>query len=403
VPRRSRLSVPLALACALLALAPAPAARAQDAAALVARLNAQMRHAGPAAGAYVLDLTSGRQLFAWRPDAPRSPASVEKLYTTSTALLKLGPDTTLGTTVLGQGTLAPDGTWQGDLYLKGGGDPTLSADRVGALATQLEATGVTRVSGSILGDESMFDSSRGSYDTTFAYDPDIGGVLGALTIGRGFSADGQPALAAAKRLAADLRADGVRVIGRTGTGTAPASAQPLATTASAPIRELIALTNVPSDNYLAETLLKDLGARFGGAGTTAAGVGVVQAQMAALGLHPRIVDGSGLSRADLTTPRQVVRLLARMHAQPLAGAFEGSLPVAGRTGTLVHRMRGTAAQDRCEAKTGTLIGVSSLAGLCSSAGGHVLAFAFLMNRVGQTPAHRAQDAMTAALATYSGA
>jgi serine-type D-Ala-D-Ala carboxypeptidase/endopeptidase (penicillin-binding protein 4) len=403
VPRRSRFSVPLALACALLALAPVPAARAQDAAALVARLNAQMRHAGPAAGAYVLDLTSGRQLFAWRPDAPRPPASVEKLYTTSTALLKLGPDTTLGTTVLGQGTLAPDGTWQGDLYLKGGGDPTLSADRVGALATQLEATGVTRVSGSILGDESMFDSSRGSYDTTFAYDPDIGGVLGALTIGRGFSADGQPALAAAKRLAADLRADGVRVIGRTGTGTAPASVQPLATTASAPIRELIALTNVPSDNYLAETLLKDLGARFGGAGTTAAGVGVVQAQMAALGLHPRIVDGSGLSRADLTTPRQVVRLLARMHAQPLAGAFEGSLPVAGRTGTLVHRMRGTAAQDRCEAKTGTLIGVSSLAGLCSSAGGHVLAFAFLMNRVGQTPAHRAQDAMTAALATYSGA
>jgi D-alanyl-D-alanine carboxypeptidase/D-alanyl-D-alanine-endopeptidase (penicillin-binding protein 4) len=403
LPRRSRLSVPLALACALLALALAPAARAQDAAALVARLNAQMRHAGPAAGAYVLDLTSGRQLFAWRPDAPRPPASVEKLYTTSTALLKLGPDTTLGTTVLGQGTPAPDGTWQGDLYLKGGGDPTLSADRVGALATQLEATGVTRVSGSILGDESMFDSARGSYDTAFAYDPDIGGVLGGLTIGRGFSTDGQPALAAAKRLAADLRADGVRVVGRTGTGTAPVGAQPLATTTSAPIRDLIALTNVPSDNYLAETLLKDLGARFGGAGTTAAGVGVVQAQMAALGIHPRIVDGSGLSRADLTTPRQVVRLLARMHAEPLAGAFEGSLPVAGRTGTLVHRMRGTAAQDRCEAKTGTLIGVSSLAGLCSSAGGHVLAFAFLMNRVGQTSAHRAQDAMTAALATYSGA
>jgi serine-type D-Ala-D-Ala carboxypeptidase/endopeptidase (penicillin-binding protein 4) len=193
------------------------------------------------------------------------------------------------------------------------------------------------------------------------------------------------------------------VVGRTAAAPAPPAALPLATLASAPVRTLIALTNVPSDNYYAETLLKDLGARFGGAGTTAAGAGVVTAQMASLGIHPRVVDGSGLSRADRTTPRQVVRLLARMHAQPVAGAFEGSLPLAGRTGTLVRRMRGTPAQDRCEAKTGTLIGVSSLAGVCSSAGGHVLAFAFLMNRAGQASAHREQDLMTAALARYSGA
>jgi D-alanyl-D-alanine carboxypeptidase/D-alanyl-D-alanine-endopeptidase (penicillin-binding protein 4) len=149
-------------------------------------------------------------------------------------------------------------------------------------------------------------------------------------------------------------------------------------------------------------LVKDLGAQFGGAGTTAAGVAIVRAQLASFGLHPQIVDGSGLSRADRTTPREVVRLLARMHDQDVGGAFEGSLAVAGRTGTIRTRMRGTPAQDRCKAKTGTLIGISALAGLCQAAGGHTIAFAMLMNRAGVGRAHRVQDHITSAIARYDG-
>jgi D-alanyl-D-alanine carboxypeptidase/D-alanyl-D-alanine-endopeptidase (penicillin-binding protein 4) len=87
-----------------------------------------------------------------------------------------------------------------------------------------------------------------------------------------------------------------------------------------------------------------------------------------------------------------------MHGQGVAGAFEGSLPVAGRTGTLRRRMRATAAQDRCRAKTGTLVGVSALAGLCDTAGGGTVGFAFLMNGAGIYTARRAQDRMTAAIA-----
>ena len=124
--------------------------------------------------------------------------------------------------------------------------------------------------------------------------------------------------------------------------------------------------------------------------------------MNALGLHPRVFDGSGLSRADHTTPRQVVRLLGRMHALPLAPVFEASLPVAGHTGTLATRMRRTAADGRCDAKTGSEIGVSGLAGICSAAGGHTIAFAFLMNGIGVDGARRLQDRMTAAIARYSG-
>ena len=109
-------------------------------------------------------------------------------------------------------------------------------------------------------------------------------------------------------------------------------------------------------------LLKGLGARFGGRAARPPAPASCAPTLARLGVHPRIADGSGLSRANRTTPRQVVRLLERMHGQEVAGAFEASLAVAGRTGTIRRRMRGTAAAGRCRVKTGTLIDVSALAG-----------------------------------------
>jgi D-alanyl-D-alanine carboxypeptidase/D-alanyl-D-alanine-endopeptidase (penicillin-binding protein 4) len=88
--------------------------------------------------------------------------------------------------------------------------------------------------------------------------------------------------------------------------------------------------------------------------------------------------------------------------EPWFDSFYRSLPLAGRTGTLRKRMRGTAAHGRCRAKTGTLVGVSALAGYCRSANRHRLAFAVLMNRVNVFSARRAQDRIAAALASYSG-
>jgi serine-type D-Ala-D-Ala carboxypeptidase/endopeptidase (penicillin-binding protein 4) len=328
---------------------------------------------------------------------------VEKLYTTSAALMRFGPEATLKTTVSGSGFMDPDGVWRGNLYLRGGGDPTLDRDDLARLASDLSAAGIVRVDGSVLGDETRFDTLRGSYDSGGAYDSDMGGVLGALTLNRGFAKNGKPATYAAGQLAKVLRGEGIRVEGRSGAGVTPGDATQLASVESPPMSDLVRLTNVPSDNFLAETLVKDLGAQFGDAGTTVAGVGVVRTTLARIGVHPQIVDGSGLSRADRTTPRDVVRLLEQMHHQELAGSFESSLAVAGRTGTIRKRMRGTPAQDRCRAKTGTLIGVSSLAGLCTAAGGHTIAFAMLMNRAGVTRAHSVQDRITTAIARYDGA
>ena len=158
--------------------------------------------------------------------------------------------------------------------------------------------------------------------------------------------------------------------------------------------------NQPSDNYIAEMLSKGLGSQFGGEGSTQAGGAVVREALDAYGISPTIADGSGLSRANRTTPREVVTLLESLDESELQAPFDASLAVIGRNGTVSRRMRGTPAQDRCHAKTGTLRDVSALAGYCTTAGGERVAFAFLMNGVYPSSARAVQDRMTVALARY---
>jgi D-alanyl-D-alanine carboxypeptidase/D-alanyl-D-alanine-endopeptidase (penicillin-binding protein 4) len=182
---------------------------------------------------------------------------------------------------------------------------------------------------------------------------------------------------------------------------APAAARPLAIVDSPTLAQLLGLMLPPSDNFFAETLIKDLGARFARAGTTAAGAGVVRATISAsFGIDPQVVDGSGLSRADRTSAAQVAGLLVALAPSVHGAVLRGDLAVAGHNGTLAHRMRGTGAQGRCEGKTGTLIGVSNLAGYCSSARGHLLAFAFFNDGIAIELAHLVQDRMAIALAGY---
>ncbi|TMM02569.1 MAG: D-alanyl-D-alanine carboxypeptidase/D-alanyl-D-alanine-endopeptidase [Actinobacteria bacterium] len=394
-----RVCVVLALLAGLFAC-PSPAG-AVDGEWLRAKLAREMRLAGPGAGAYVVDLTGERALFATREDVPRPPASVEKLYTTATALLRFGPDATLDTQV--EASAPPDfeGVVDGDLWLRGGGDPTLTKVELDVLAAQLTAKGLTGVRGGVAGDGTVFDQFPGSYRTGGRLDIDMGGELAGLAIDRGLVRgrfQRAPALTGARALASALRRRDVRVAGRTGVEAAPAGARTLATISSPPMRQLVALTNVPSDNLYAESLLKALGARFGAGGTTAAGAAVVSAQLASFGLYPRVFDGSGLARADRTTPRQVVGLLERMDRTQVATVFRRSLPVPGRSGTLRKRMRGTPAAGRCAAKTGTIRAVSSLAGYCTTQDGRRVAFAFLMSGVYVPAARHIQDRMTAALA-----
>jgi D-alanyl-D-alanine carboxypeptidase/D-alanyl-D-alanine-endopeptidase (penicillin-binding protein 4) len=382
-------------------------------------LNLGMRQAGRFSGAYVIDLTANRILYSKNANARRLPASVEKLYTTTTALGRFGPGATLTTSLLGHGTQA-GATFTGTLYLRGGGDPTFGSSPfdaanygTGATIQQLvsafeTSTGITTLRGNVVADESMFDSDRGTPATGNEPSIDTEGELSALAFNRGWANSTgtayfkHPAVEAGQQLVAALKAAGIAVPRhvKVTAGRTPGSAITLGTVRSPSMATLVALTNTPSDNFFAETLLKDLGARFGSGGTTAAGAAVVRAQMASsFNIHPRLNDGSGLSRSDLTTPVQVVTLLRNMATDP---QFTSSLAVAGETGTLVDEMRHTYAQGRCRGKTGTLHDVSNIVGFCRAKDGHTLAYALMMNGIVPDYAHPIQDRMQVALAKYTG-
>ena len=403
-----RYIVSTVLAAVLACLVAAVPASAGDLAATQRQLDRAMANAGARSGAYIVDLGSGQTLYASRPDVRRAPASVEKLFTTSTALLRLGAEGRLSTDVLAVAPVGEDGVLDGDLYLRGGGDPTFGSQRAAALARLVvEQTGLTEVTGGLVGDETAFDARRGPPSEGYVTSGYVG-PLSALPFNRGLTGiaspyfQASPGLFATQAFARALRAEGVRFgekprMDRTADGAAP-----LAAAMSPTIAQLVAMTNQPSDNYFAETLVKVLGARFGGGGTTRRGARVVRETMRGLGVRHRPVDGSGLSRSDRVSPRNVVTLLRAMAADPALGpVLDASLPVAGRSGTLTGRMRGTAAAGNCHAKTGSLSNVSALAGYCTTRSGQArIAFAILMNRVNVYGARLLQDRMAAALARY---
>ncbi|MGH2892238.1 MAG: D-alanyl-D-alanine carboxypeptidase/D-alanyl-D-alanine-endopeptidase, partial [Solirubrobacteraceae bacterium] len=347
------------------------------------------------------------------------PASVEKLYTTTTILQRFGHDATLTTSLLGSGTQV-GGTFTGTLYLRGGGDQTFGSASfdganygTGATIQQLVAalqtsTGITALNGNVVADETLFDSDRGTPATGNHPSIDVEGELSALSFNRGWANSigtvyfKHPAVNAGQELVAALKAARIHVPRRVKVtaGRTPRDAANMASVHSPTMATLVSLTNTPSDNFFAETLVKDLGAHFGTGGTTPAGAAVVRGQMASsFNIHLRLNDGSGLSRSDLTTPVQVVALLGNMASN---AAFTSSLAVAGETGTLQHEMRGTSAQGRCRGKTGTLHDVSNVVGYCQAKDGHTLAYALMMNGIVPDYAHPIQDRMQVALAKYSG-
>jgi D-alanyl-D-alanine carboxypeptidase/D-alanyl-D-alanine-endopeptidase (penicillin-binding protein 4) len=372
---------------------------------LKASWDKRERRMGSHAGAYVVDLGTGHVLYSRNANRTLAPASNEKLLTTSAALVRLGQDTTLDTVVRAapDAVLQPDGTLEGDLILVGAGDPSLDDVAMRDLVAQLRQRGIRRITGAIVADESLFDNRRGTYDSNFGYDSDLGGELGALTWGHGRFDSRGPAFYAASRLRYFLKLGKVRVTSNVSVSpTATLETPTLAVHQSPTIAELVSITNHPSDNLYAETLLKLLGARAGTAGSTAEGITAAQEALRALGVRAKMVDGSGLSRVDRVSPHQIVRLLAAMAGRGEGAAFRASLAAPAEWGTLQHRMTRTAARGRCRAKTGTLIGVSALSGYCFDTSGHTIVFSLIENGVCAVCVKRLEDQMVPMLARYEG-
>jgi D-alanyl-D-alanine carboxypeptidase/D-alanyl-D-alanine-endopeptidase (penicillin-binding protein 4) len=407
-----RITVLLALALALL---PAAEASAQSQGELPGKLRSAMRGAGSASGAYVVNADTGTPVFRYRYDRPRILASNTKLFTTAAALAQFGVEGRLSTEVRGTGVLEEDGVFRGSLYLVGGGDPSFGSRRfsrrsyggggtVEGLAALIDKAGIKRVTGRIYGDESRFDSRRGGPESGFRISPYVGPLSGlaynrglSSESGRGYQAN-PPAFAAARLDSALARRD-ISVAGAPRAGEAPADARVLAAVESPTMTRLAALTNKPSDNFFAEMLVKDLAARPGVRGTTAAGARLAARFARRIGGRPaRLVDGSGLSRADRASPYRVTRLLLAMRKRDEFDPFFASLSIAGRDGTLGPRMRGGPARTRCRGKTGTLSNVSAVSGYCRARSGETYAFSILMNGVNPFGARAIQDRMLQAIA-----
>jgi len=392
---------PVAVAALVVALVTPAAGSASLASALERALHVPYVSLG-ATGAVVLDLETGETVYSHNASLSLRPASNEKLAVTYAALTALGPAFRIETDVLGTGTHAGS-TWQGDLVLKGYGDPTLSSDDLADLARQVRAAGILRVTGQVLGDESWFDSRRTVIGWKAAFYIFESPPLSALIVDRGrvgrFTSR-DPALAAAQLFRAALVHAGVKVAGAAAHGVAGDDSQPLAAVDSPPLNKIVHWMDRVSDNFVAEMLVKQLGAVQGSHGSTAAGVGVITGLLAeaAVPLQGlRLVDGSGLSLLDRMTPAALVSLLAAMwNDDEVRLELLASLPVAGRTGTLHDRMRRTPAAGVVHAKTGTTSNASALSGF---AGGRYV-FSILQNGspVSWTWARVAQDRFANVLA-----
>ena len=345
-------------------------------------------------------------------------ASNTKLFTTSAALSRFGPEYRITTQLLTDGKIGFDGTLRGSLYLQGAGDPALGVpsfyDRYGgglgtnllSLKTQLREAGVRAVTGRLYADDTVFDRLRGVADSGYATSPYIGPLSGLAfnsgyrgSISQGFASD--PATLAASKLARALNVAGISIRGEVARSDTPSDAKALASLRSPTMSRLVEATDVYSNNFFAETLAKLLGAHFGGAGTTAAGTDVVEGFARSRGSAIHALDGSGLTRGNRASPYAVVKLLQGVEASAVGDQFIQDLALTGQEGTVADRTEGTAAYGRCRTKTGTITGVSALSGYCFNRSGKIMIFSILMNSVSNLyEAHYQQDKIAALVASY---
>jgi D-alanyl-D-alanine carboxypeptidase/D-alanyl-D-alanine-endopeptidase (penicillin-binding protein 4) len=379
----------------------------------------------------------GAALYQLNPAQELLPASNLKVVTATAVLDTLGAGDRF-TTAVSTTRRPARGVLDGNLYLVGGGDPYLLTDAydrglhypepsytsLDRLAAAVRAAGITRVTGSVVGDGSRYDSLVGvpTWSPEYLAEGDVG-PLSALEVDDGsipptpahpstgtspvHPASPAPALYAAQIFQASLEAHGVNVSGPAATGRSPAGAVRITQAESAPLGDYVEQMLRVSDDTAAELLTKELGYRTAGQGTTRAGTGVIRHDLATDGLPagPLVAaDGSGLDRGDRVTCSLVAGTLSRAGT---TGVIAAGLPVAARTGTLTDRMKNTVAAGRLRAKTGTLKDVAALSGFVQPVAGQPteelsrpLYFSVIINGMDSDQAAPLADQIGVALAAY---
>jgi D-alanyl-D-alanine carboxypeptidase/D-alanyl-D-alanine-endopeptidase (penicillin-binding protein 4) len=451
----------------LLLLSQAPPVLAQSWPAVVrAELDAS-GIPGEAIGLYVQEIGAQAPLLDWNADAPMNPASAMKLLTTLAALDLLGPAYTWRTEVYTYAPLRGD-VLEGDLVLRGGGDPKLDLEKFWLLLKVLRGRGLREIRGDLVADRSAFalddaDPARfdnaptrpynvqpdallvnyKSIDLQFVPEEDTGtvrivslpdlapiGIVNQLALGAG-SCDFWPERPMTSLQAPQLVFTGVfprgcgekrrsfslltpdhyletlfrqlwqeaggTFTGRVREGRVSASPRLFATWESPPLAEVIRDVNKWSNNVMARQLFLTLGLqRDGPPATTLKATHAVQEWLGRIGLEiPELVleNGSGLSRSERISARNLARLLEHGWNSPLLPEYLASLPIPGVDGTLRRRLNGSPAAGQAHLKSGYIDGVRSVAGYVRDRRGRWLLLVCIVNHPQAVAAQPFLDAL----------
>jgi serine-type D-Ala-D-Ala carboxypeptidase/endopeptidase (penicillin-binding protein 4) len=349
-----------------------------------------------------------KTLYENDPEEPMIPASITKLITCACSYSKLGQSYNLSTIVYTDDNNIIDGVINGNLYLKGFGDPDFNVNDLVKLADMISGKGIKEVTGNIVADESFFDNNykslSGNYngDTGPSYWPYICGLSFNKNEGKY-----NPSNEAATYLSSELTSRNISIQGSVITGNTPKGAKEIAHF-DRPIFDVLSNMCKESDNQSAITMFKLLGAKFKDTpGTLDGGQEVISSFLSEIGINRysyEILEGSGLTRYNKVNADVYVKLLKFMYDDRfLFDYFMNSLSIAGKDGTLRHRMIGTNAEGNVFAKTGTLNGVSALSGYVIDKDNEILIFYCVMNGFGgnATPMRDVQDMVCIYLASYS--
>ncbi len=320
-------------------------------------------------GIIVYDLTADSILYKVNERQAMRPASTMKLVTAITALDRLGGSYQFRTQLYYTGTIE-NHTLNGDLYCVGGFDPAFNNDDMRAFVESIQRMGVDTIRGRIVADKSMKDADL--LGEGWCWDDD-NPKLSPLSYGRDIEF--------LERFVHELIDCDVVLDVRMAESRLPDDAFPICTRFHT-MDQILQRMMKKSDNFYAEAMFYQLGAATGHRPSTAKHSAQVVKQLiqkVGNGKNPyRVADGSGLSLYNYVTPELEMRLLR--YAYRNSNIYQHllpSLPIAGVDGTLNTRMKGTFAEENVKAKTGTVTGISALAGYCTSANGHLLCFSII--------------------------
>ncbi len=359
-------------------------------------------------GALIIDPATGDTLYSLNPRKLVMPASNMKVITGAVVLHLLGPDFRFRTTFSAR--CGPGRTRCTELFVTGRGDPTISARfhsdplaPLRAIGDSLRARGISGFTGPLVASGDAFPGGIHGYGWE---NDDLGEDYGAgiddLVFNEGLEAvelltasgpaiesrnpASDPRQAYLKALSVALRQRGLAhdgiISNDSGRAAASGPAETLFVIQSPPLREILGPMLQPSQNQIAEILLRTIGLERTGVGRADSGAAVVRRQLLEWGadsMEFSIRDGSGLSRHNYVTPATMVRVLSVMQRHQHGSVFYEALPVVGVSGTVQNWLRGTSAEGNAHGKTGTLGSVRAFSGYVRTAGGSTLIYSFICN------------------------